>query len=396
MHTSTFEQFKQSIDDIAGIQKAQNMIPVKKSVLLSFVSDSSGCGFIRNIFPISYLNAVYGKNADIVPIITPIFVWQHDILLRTKAIYFQRQMSPEQLKAVRQYKEHQKQYHYKMVWDIDDFIWGANEQQGGTTEDGVPTYNFGWKGILPEIKEASIEIIKLMDLITVSTEYLKWYLENVKGITVPIKVVPNCIPKYLWGNKRKRPITKDIVKPRVIYTGSPTHYNNPEKLVGDFGNAWKDWVIKAVNENKIDFVCMGGLPFFFESIKDKIKVVDWVNSFQYHHAVKDINADFGIMPLVPNNFNYSKSDIKAIELYSCGVACIGTTFVNGKPSPYDNNPLTLPNTCSVSDIEKMFEKYSKVDNYNKILETQYSKMVREHRYLEDPAYVKLLVESYFI
>ena len=122
MQTSTFEQFRQSIDDIAGIQKAQNMIPVKKSVLLSFVSDSSGCGFIRNIFPISYLNAVYGKNSDIVPIITPIFVWQHDILLRTKAIYFQRQMSPEQLKAVRQYKEHQKQYHYKMVWDIDDFI----------------------------------------------------------------------------------------------------------------------------------------------------------------------------------------------------------------------------------------------------------------------------------
>jgi hypothetical protein len=395
MLTSTFEQFKQSINDIAGIQKAQNMVPVKKSVLLSFVSDPTGVGHIRNIFPVTYLNAVYGKNADIVPIITPIFIWQHDILLRTKAIYFQRQMSPEQLKAVQQYKELQKKYQYKMVWDIDDFIWGANEQQGGTKEDGVPTYNFGWKGILPEIKEASIEIMKLMDLITVSTEYLKWYLMNVKNIQVPIQVVPNAIPKFLWGNKRKKPISKDIIRPRVIYTGSPTHYNNQEKLAGDFDNAWKDWVIKAVSENKIEFVCMGGLPFFFECIKDKIKVINWVNSFQYHHVVKDVNADFGIMPIVPNNFNHSKSDIKAIELYTCGVVCIGTTFTNGKPSPYDNNPLTLPDNCSVEDIDRLIAKYSKVDNYNKILDTQYNKMIKEHRYIEDPAYVKLLIDSYF-
>jgi len=396
METSTFEQFKQSIDDIAGIQTAQNMVPVKKSILLSFVSDSSGCGHVRNIFPMTYLNSVYGKNSDIIPIISPMFIWQQDILVRTKSIFFQRQMSPDQLKAIHQYKELQKSYKFKMVWDIDDFIWGANEQQGGTIDDGVPTYNFGWRGIVPEVKAASIEIMKLMDLITVSTEYLKWYLTTVKGITVPIKVVPNAIPKYFWGNKRKKPITKDIVRPRVVYTGSPTHYNNQEKLEGDFKNAWKDWVIKAVNENRIEFYCMGGLPFFFESIKDKIKIVDWVNSFQYHHTVKDINADFGIMPLVPNNFNYSKSDIKAIELYSCGVACIGTTFTNGKPSPYDNNPLKLPDNCSVKDIDNMIAKYSKVDEYNKILNIQYNKMIKEHRYLEAPEYVKMLVESYFI
>ncbi len=395
METSTFEEFKQSIDSMSEVQAAQNMIPVKKSFLLSFVSDASGCGHIRCIFPMTYLNSVYGKTADIIPIISPVFIWQHDILMRTKAIYFQRQMSPEQLQAVRHYKELQKTYKFKMVWDIDDFIWGHNEKQGGDKEDGVPSYNFGWPGITDAVKESSLEIIKLMDLITVSTEYLKQYLETEKGITVPIRVVPNAIPKYFWGNKRKRPISKDIVKPRVVYTGSPTHYNNPEKLLGDFDNAWKDYVIKAVNEDKIDFWVMGGLPFFFESIKNKIHVVDWVGSFQYHHAVKDINADFAIMPLVPNNFNYSKSDIKAIELYSCGVACIGTTFTNGKPSPHDRNPLTVTDKCSVSDIENLISKYSKVDVYNKILDTQYNKMVREHRYLEDPAYVKLLVESYF-
>ena len=148
------------------------------------------------------------------------------------------------------------------------------------------------------------------------------------------------------GNTIKNDIVEDIKKPRVLYTGSPTHYNNNEKLLGDWDNAWKDWVIKSVENDKIEFVVMGGLPWFLEEIKEKITVVPWVDSYRYHIAVKEQRAHFGIMPLVPNNFNHGKSDIKAIEHYADGVVCIGTTFTNGKPSPYDNNPVTIPDNCT--------------------------------------------------
>lgn len=373
-----------------------NISSIKKNVILSYVSDATGCGHIRNVFPMTYLNALFGKSQDIIPIISPFFIWQEDILIRTKTILFQRQMSPQHLELIRRYKENQSKYGYKMIWDIDDFIWGHNELQGGDKEDGVPSYNFGYKGISDEVKAASIEIIKLMDSVTVSSEYLKWWLENREGITVPITVVPNAVPMYFWGNKKKKAKTKEIVKPKVVYTGSPTHYNNQDKLLGDFENAYKEFVIKNVNDGKIDFYCMGDLPWFFESIKNKITVIGWLNSYQYHIGVKSINADFGIGPLVRNNFNYSKSYIKYQECCADGIPFIGTTFTNGKPSPYDICKLKVTDVCTVEDIENIIFGLSKDFNeYNKIVNTQYEWLERSGGYLESQKYVQTLVNSYF-
>ena len=42
---------------------------------------------------------------------------------------------------------------------------------------------------------------------------------------------------------------------------------------GDWNTALCDWVIKNVQEDKIDFICMGALPWFWEPIKDKILAV---------------------------------------------------------------------------------------------------------------------------
>lgn len=385
-------------------KQQQQVVQVQKNILLSYVSDAAGCGHIRNVFPMTYINSVYAKTGQLLTMVSPIFVWQHDILLRTRAIFFQRQMSPMHLDIIKRYKELQPQFKYKMVWDMDDFVWGRNEEQGGSIDDGVPSYNFGSHGITKEIVDCSIEVMKLMDTVTVSTQFLADYIKTNFGIK-DVRVVPNAVPAYFWGNRRRNPIKQKLVKPRVIYTGSPTHYmnpipprpvspqepegypGNPIKKLGDFGNAWLDWVIKSVNENKIDFICLGGLPWFFESIKSKITIVNWVDSFNYHNTVINMRADFGIMPLVPNNFNHGKSDIKAIELYATGIAAIGTVFTNGKPSPYDNNPLTLKDDCTVDDIDRMFDKYCEPVNYNNVIDKQYTKLINEGRYLESKEYV---------
>ena len=384
-------------------------IQVVKNIVLSYVSDAAGCGHIRNIFPMTFINSIFAKTGAILPIITPFFIFQEDLLARTKALYFQRQMTPEHLQIIRIYKEHQPRLQYKMIWEIDDFIWGHNELQGGTKEDGVPSYNFGYPNITDDIKSCSVEIMKLMDHITVSTQFLADYIKNELKVNVPITVLQNTIPSYFWGNVRKTPITERIKKPRVIYTGSPTHYRNPldarppspqepngfpgdpVKMLGDFDNAWKDWVIKSVNNDKIEFICMGGLPWFFNEIKDKITILNWVDSFKYHMLVKEQKADFGIMPLTCNNFNRGKSDIKAIEHYADGVVCIGTTFIDGTPSPYDNNPLSLPIDCTVEDIDNLFDMYCEPEHYNFILEEQYKKLNTEGRWLESPDYINKFV-----
>ncbi len=365
-------------------------VKIQKNLVLSFVSDYSGCGHIRNVFPMQFLNAVFGKNNQLINIVTPVWLWQQDLLMRARTVYFQRQMTKQHFEILSKYKELQKQYKFKMVWDIDDFIWGHNEEQGGTKEDGVPTYNFGWVNITDEVKEYSVKIMNLMDTCVFSTQYLADYAKNELGVTTECIVMPNAIPMYFWGNTIKNDIVKDIEKPRVLYTGSPTHYNNKDKKLGDWDNAWKDWVIKSVEEDTIEFVVMGGLPWFLEGIKEKITIVPWVDSYRYHIAVKEQRAHFGIMPLVPNNFNHSKSDIKAIEHYADGVVCIGSTFTNGKPSPYDNNPVTMPDNCTVEDIDTMFEHLCKAENFNKVKNEQYNILNKDARFIEHPEYVKKL------
>lgn len=373
-----------------------NITNVRKNVLLSYVSDATGCGHIRNVFPVTYLNALFGKSQDLVPIISPMFLWQEDILIRTKSILFQRQMSPEHYNLIKRYKDMQPQYGYKMVYDIDDFIWGKNELQGGDKEDGVPTYNFGWQGITDPVKHFSLEIIKLMDHITVSSEYLKYWLSEKEGITVPITVVPNSIPMYFWGNKKKKAKKNPIVKPKVIYTGSPTHYNNQTKMLGDFDNAFKDFVINNVRSGKIDFTCMGDLPWFFTEIKDLITVIPWLNSYQYHMGVKSANADFAIGPLVRNNFNYSKSYIKYQECCAEGIPFIGSVFTNGKPSPYDISILKANDVCTVNDIEKIiFGLASNPVAYSDVVTKQYAWLENSGGYLESPKYVQTLLDNYF-
>ena len=410
------EEFEKQLNGEAPKeQQPQQVVQVQKNIILSYISDAAGCGHIRNLFPMTYINSIYAKTGQLLTMVSPVFVWQHDILLKTRAIFFQRQMSPMHYEIIKKYKEIQSQYKFKMVWDMDDFVWGRNEEQGGTVEDGVPSYNFGSHGITEDIVENSVKIMKLMDTITVSTQFLADYIRENFGCK-DVMVVPNAIPSYFWGNRRKPMIKSRLEKPRVIYTGSPTHYmnpvaprpaspqepngyaGNPTRKPGDFGNAWLDWVIKSVNENKIDFTCLGGLPYFFEPIKDKIKVVNWVDSFNYHNVVINARPDFSIMPLVKNNFNKSKSDLKYIESCACGAVAIGsyfddeTSWVN--QGPYYNCLAKVKYKATVEDIDKLFNKLCEPEVYNDILSKQYAKLVEDGRYLESVQYVDNFIKPF--
>ena len=179
------------------------------------------------------------------------------------------------------------------------------------------------------------------------------------------------------------------MKPKIIYTGSPTHYSNEQKLYGDWENpAWREFIIKNVKEDKISFTCMGGLPWFFEEIKDKIKVIGWLNSFQYHIGVMGEKADFSIMPLVPNWFNYCKSDLKHVENCAAKSLSIGSYFPEQKyKGPYENVPVKLPWNCSLKDIEQTIEYYSHPENYNKIIDQQTKWMDDDGRWLESPKWI---------
>ncbi|MFA5484951.1 MAG: hypothetical protein WC260_01755 [Candidatus Pacearchaeota archaeon] len=401
--TSNFEMFKKQIQnpnkpfDNCYQDNIHEKIKILKNIVLSYPSDSSGCGNIRNIFPMTYLNAEFGKTKKLSMLLSPVMIYQQDILQRTRSIFFQRSMSPRQIPPIKKYMDLKDRYRYKMIHDIDDFIWLGNDEG-----ESLPNYNFASEKITDDMRTASVEIMKMMDICCVSTDFLKNYIHHLGVDKNKIRVVPNCVPRYFWNRPEKEPIMDRIKKPSFIYTGSPTHYNNPKKLAGDLDNAWTEWIIKSVNSNKIDFYCMGGLPFVFESIKDKINIIPWINSYQYHLAVLDISADFSIGPLVPNYFNYSKSDIKYKEACASGSAFIGSIFPNTgntpygfkKTSPYDICELKLPYDCSVNDIDVLIDEYCEPNNYNKVIKAQYDYMYTGGWYLESPKYIKMLTEIF--
>lgn len=392
--TSTLEVFKDQLNnpnkEYKNVQQQNTAIKsIKRNLVISLPSDSTGCGHIRNIFPLTYLNCVYGKSGKFNLLTSPIMIFQEEILKRTRSIFFQRTMAPNQIPAVVKYKQLQEKYKYKMIYDVDDFIWD------GTAEgETIPLYNFGKKTISKEVQNAAIEIMKMMDIVCVSTKFLGDYITS-KGVSAnKIKVVHNTVSQFFWGTKKRPRITKRLECPKVIWSASPTHWSNEKRLAGDMENAWQEWIIKSVLSNKIKFIQMGGLPWFFESIKDKIKIIPWVNSFQYHVAVKDAAPDIGIAPLVPNYFNYSKSCIKYQEYCAVGALGIGTYFTNNQPSPYDVCQVKVPDTITVNEIDELFEKCCEPEFYNNIIDKQYQQMLDNHWWTESAGYVNMLM-SYF-
>lgn len=363
-------------------------VKVKKNIILSFPSDFTGCGHIRNIFPMTYLSNLYGKGGDMVCMVSPFYIRQTDILARSRTLFFQRTMNEAQYQIMKNYKGLQSQLKYKMVWDMDDNIWGKNTFQGGNKYDGVPDYNFGYKNIDDGVRKWSVEIMNLMDICCLSTQYLCDKAKALSNGKAKFVVMPNAVSKFFWGGMKRADRKKRIEKPRVLITSSPTHYNNSLKLKGDFDNAWYKWLHDSARDDKIELIVMGGMPFFFEDIKDKVKEVKWVSSFQYHTIVKQQKADILVAPLVPNEFNHSKSDIKYIEACAGSIPFIGTTFTNGKPSPYDDCLLSVKDDCSVDDIEAIVENLKEPDFHNKIKNEQFDMLEKEGRWTESTEYIK--------
>lgn len=377
--------------EVTGASQS-NYVHVRKNIIICNVSDATGCGHIRCILPFTYINSVFGKDMTLSPMVTPIFIKQPDILLRTRSILFQRQMSPEHINTIAQYKQLQQQFKFKIVYDFDDLLWGKNEFQGGDKYHGIPAYNFASDRVSPEMKAAAIEIMKQADIITTSTHYLKNYITPIVA-PVPVEYLQNTVPVYLWGRKERPMEKEDIKKPVVVFNESPTHYSNEKKMMGDLDNAWADWFVKSVKQNEIELHVMGGLPFFFEEIRSKVKIYEWLSALQYPYVMKMISPHFVISPLVPNEFNSSKSDIKKIEAQACGAIPIGTVFKD-RPSPYDENIVKAPVDIDVQGIDALIKKYCERDLFNATVMRGYRELEQNNRYTESVGFINKMAQIF--
>ena len=362
-----------------------------KSIVLIYPRDNSGCSHIRLRWNANFFNAVdYGFSCIVS--IQPIF--DDNILRQTKAIVCQRFCNELDKTIFKAYKDLQPKYGYKLIFETDDQCFRING-------NGVPEYNtaaFSFNKSVGTIESILCETLPLYDEIVVSTDYLKLCMQQIFNCH-NVRVMKNVVPRYMWSFDRKKEITSDLIKPKVLFSGSPCHFRNPvakgvnqefpEGLLadrGDWAGIWPEWVSKMVKEDKIDFICMGTLPFFFEQIKDKIQVINWVDCNTYPRTVMALHADFQLAPLVDNDFNRCKSSLRFTESCASGSVLLGTVFPG---SPY----MEIPKECQVKtnvtidELDAQFWNLCKKDNYNRILNAQYDFINRNQCWTESQGHI---------
>lgn len=361
-----------------------------KTISIIYCKDTSGCSHVRLRYNAEYIN---GHDFGVIPVLLPYYTFDPHYLSRAKSIIFQRPMDENDYNTIKRYKELQPKFGYKIAIEYDDLVFITGEIND-IKYDGVPCYNPGYDNIRrnqDSIQNSIKKIIPLVDVVIVSTAYLKKMYEKIFNARNVI-VVKNVVPRYLWNFERKNNITEDLIKPRVIYSGSPTHYKLPLPEIkpntdpnfpngrpgipgdkGDWNTALTDWVIKNVKENKIDFYIMGALPFFFDSIKQQIKFIPWADSHTFPRKFMEVHADFSIASIINNPFNRAKSSLRFTEACATGCVFMGNIFKDNDDSPYReiHNECKFTDKSTVEEIDKIFWPLTKKDKYNEILNWQY-------------------------
>lgn len=169
---------------------------------------------------------------------------------------------------------------------------------------------------------AQQDLFKIIDGVSVTNQYLKnRYLEENPDLEGKIEILPNSIDFRLF-----RPFPKKKnEKVRIGWFASSSHLT-------------EIWVVKSVIlklyerfGDKIQFVLLGDIPELSRVFSaDKMELHPFVDLNIYPLKAASLNLDIGICPLVDDEFNRHKSQLKWSEY-----AALGIPSVCSKIEPYE-------------------------------------------------------------
>lgn len=352
----------------------------KKNIIIFHVTDRGACSWVRFRFMAGLLETNVG--GEVVPVISPYEVTEPEVLKRVAAVVVARPSVPLHGELLEHYKARRAEFGYKVFADYDDLLCDI----GG--EKTIPDYNIF--SLDPrEIGKVMEKNCAGLDGVTVASPFLKRTLERRFGWG-NILVVPNTVPRFAYGVAPRRAVAEDILKPRVLYAGSTSHFK--PGYVGDFDGPWVPWLRKAAAEGAVELHCFGyKAPFFLEGVP--LALHEFVPAVAFPQAVAAIRPDIYLAPLKENDFNRCKSDLKLLEAAAVGAALLGSGF---KDSPYkDAHPLSLVgNDTTPERLSEIVERMCLKDNFNAILAHQRWYMDDGGRFTESNASVLRFLQTY--
>ena len=345
------------------------MTEKKFKTILLFPSDKNGCGFHRTYVPFNYLTSKAQYDCP------AMFAFMFDInyLARADYVRFQRQVTVQQTKIIREYKNMIQKLGSpaKIVYELDDLVHGIGEHN-------ILAYQFYTK----TRRNNLIEIMNLSDTVTFSTQFLKDYYSSHFQINNSV-VVPNLLPKFMWNNlgKRDKYNKGKNGKLRIFWAGSSSH-------VGKGGDL--EFLVPLIKKtaNEFEWVFFGTKP---PGLVDLVEFHQWKDFYEYAQAMDDIDADIALAPIADTEFNYAKSDLKLLEMSALGLPTI-CSAVGNKQGPYD----LVPGACTVrNNVDDWYAAIKAMeDPATRMTYLEAGQAELNRRWLEDPKNTQIYLDIY--
>lgn len=235
--------------------------------------------FYRGIGPLSRLKGV--------EIFEPSYITWCE-LVQSDVLFMQRPITPQHVQVA----EMAESIGLRIWIDYDDDIFS------------IPKSNPGHEMFTESMRVNALKLLKLSDVVTVSTDHLA---EQLKKYAKRIVVVPNAWDETMF--KMEQPDNED----RIAWRGGRSH---DEDLIA-FQHAMSEVAYKHPNWNWRFF---GGAPWFVENWfpRERCERVQSQDIIRFYRELKRWQAKIHIVPLVDNPFNRSKSNIAWIEATMAG------------------------------------------------------------------------------
>lgn len=353
--------------------------PIKKPgkiSLHSYLGDYQGVGSIRVIFPGLLLNnylripgytfsASYGTQ----------YINDANFYSNQTFIQFQRSTTDKHLNLIKHFKENiRKRTKTPILLEIDDLLFG------------IPEWNYAsdyYSKFVPSIEQ----IMREVDGIVVSTEFLK---SQYSKYNEKIEVIPNHLPKFLWGESIPQHTLDKPGKVKIVWAGSDNHFANKILISkGISGGDFSDTLINFIRKTTKDYhwIILGGCPAELNDLKNNgIEYHGWRSIFEFPRFYQSLQPDIVIAPLEYNDFNRAKSNLKLIEACAIGAAGIYSDI-----EPYHGTRMSAKTPQDMVDMieEVAGNRELRVEIYNHDLH-----LVKDVLYWESNENVRKYIETY--
>lgn len=185
----------------------------------------------------------------------------------------------------------------RLIYEIDDDLWRVHPSSPAHRMFGRPEVGVRLKAAVCHA-----------GAVTVSTEQLA---DVIRPMNSNVHVLPNFIDEALLAHERPR-----AEKLTVGWAGSATH------LV-DFREAQAGLTRFFGKYPAVDMHIISEMDYS-PLIKRRARITPWIKGVDAYH--RSIDFDIGIAPLASQEFNASKSHVKALEYAALGIPIVASDF----------------------------------------------------------------------